>query len=246
MSWKHDKLSNSEVMKEFEKVAYDKGMIKDNSIANAAKRIKGDIKSDNLISNLFGFANRLKQEGFDKYAMELEKKIMAYQVSKIAGEKDGEKLLEFAHPEGSPNVGDGEDGNVENLIDQHKKMVEVARKSPMSKKNAKVLADVMVALGQEADINVEDEVNKSNFYKKISFNKLDKLLCIKKLDDAKKLWNIIDDQSGLEKVVINHLDKMIKLFSNINQQNISMDSLRNISFSSQEAYTAISQTYSRI
>lgn len=152
MSWKHDKLSNSEVMKEFEKVAYDKGMIKDNSIAEAAKKIKKDVKSDNLISNLFGFANKLKQEGFEKYAMELEKKIMAYQVSKVAGEKDGEKLLEFAHPEGSPNVGDGELGNVENLIDQHKKMVEVARKSPMSKKNAKVLADVMVALGQNAEL----------------------------------------------------------------------------------------------
>jgi hypothetical protein len=63
-----------------------------------------------------------------------------------AHDEDGEDLINAAHPDGDVNMGDGEHGDVETILSQHKKIVDVVEKMPAGKL-ASYVDQCKVALG---------------------------------------------------------------------------------------------------
>lgn len=105
-----------------------------------------------LDETILKLCQKLHTEGFGKYADELEKKFLQYKAAEThlyrAHDEDGEDLVERAHPDGDVNMGDGEHGDVETIVSQHKKIVDVIQKDPKGKL-AEYIASCKVALGQD-------------------------------------------------------------------------------------------------
>lgn len=156
MTFKHAKFEDSVIMRSLEKVAREKGMIKDEPMQKQASAT--DLKpSNNLMVNILNLCAGLRASGFDKYASELETNFLNYkQATNSLYETDpkaGEKEIETAHPDGSHKLdGVAGDATVETIIDKHLKMLEVSNKDPNGKleSSASVLRAVKKALGQVA------------------------------------------------------------------------------------------------
>lgn len=143
---------DSSVLWNMAKIADDKGMIKP-SISKIASTITKEAKlGEDVIENIMILSSQLRKNGFDKYAEVLEGKVINYKRAEHlykAHNEDGEDVLNFAHPEGSVKVNDAQDGNgeVEDLLDVQKKMLEIAKKNPkISKANLEVVNQCMIAL----------------------------------------------------------------------------------------------------
>lgn len=161
MTYKHIKFQDSETMRSLVKVAYDKGLLKEESgidkiVKKASKNPALDLSaSENVQESLLKLCAGLRAKGFAAYASKIEDKIAQIKVAEVhmynVHDETGEELLEFAHPEGSPEVAPAEndEGTVEDLIEIHNKVKEVAEKSASVSKmsKAEVIKAVKVALG---------------------------------------------------------------------------------------------------
>lgn len=155
MSYKHTKFTESETMRSLEKLAREKGWVKPEPITKQASSELDLTPSLNLTENIIKLCNGLKKAGFDKYAVELEDKLMAYKKAaslyEVSDEK-GEDLVDAAHPKGSHKLEgvDSDEATVETILDQHLKLMEVINKKPHGKlaSSRDVLNAVKIALGQ--------------------------------------------------------------------------------------------------
>lgn len=136
MTLKHIKFSDSAVMRSLERLAIDKGMVKNEEVVKTASVVE---PSGNLFEDMVRLANGLRSKGFVKEAVELEDKIFNLKQAEVhlyrVMDEDGEDLLEFAHPEGDVEVApaQSEYGKVETLLGSHLKMKEVALRDPKGK-----------------------------------------------------------------------------------------------------------------
>jgi hypothetical protein len=152
MTFKHVKFGDSVTMRSLEKVAQEKGWIKNDPITKTASG--PDLNpSVNFMENVVKLCSGLRHSGFDKYADELENAFVAYkQADKsydVSNEK-GEDLIEAAHPEGGHQM-EGVEGDayVEDILEKHLKMLEVSNKEPTAKKSSKdILKAVKTVLAQ--------------------------------------------------------------------------------------------------
>lgn len=187
MTFKHDKLGNSEVMRELEAIAIKKGMMKPlQAVKTASVREEFSI-SDNFNVNVISLCNGLRARGLSKYAEELEGKYLAMKQAEamydVQSKKENE-LLEMAHPDGSAILKDMAGDNViETLGDQQKKMIEVLNKEPTGKvKNAKALVGLINIYAQTEPVKSErepsfDEIIKLRYeFSKIEFSKAEALV----------------------------------------------------------------------
>jgi hypothetical protein len=117
----------------------------------------------------------LRDKGLTTYADTLEEKFITYKRAANvhlyrAHDEDGEDLINAAHPDSDPNMGDGDLGDVENLLTKHKKIVDVIKKEPSGKLGSYVeqckvaLGASFLALAQEKTENnydaAKDAINK--------------------------------------------------------------------------------------
>jgi hypothetical protein len=159
MTFKHVKFEDSPTMRALEKVAREKGLVKPEPLTKKASVVKkADLTpSDNLMENILKLCNGLREKGMVKDASELETKYLQYKQAQTlyeAHKETGEDLLEEAHPEGSHKLVDVDSAEavVEDLLDKHDLIEEVAEKEPKAKLSdaASVIGAVKNVLGQFA------------------------------------------------------------------------------------------------
>src|SRR5579864_7085725 len=157
MTFKHVKFEDSPTMRALEKVAREKGLVKPEPLTKKASLVKkADLTpSDNLMENILKLCNGLREKGFVKDASDLETKYLQFKQAQTLYEtskETGEDLLGDAHPEGSHKLEgvDSAEAVVEDLLDRHDMIEEVAEKEPKAKLSdaASILRAVKKALGQ--------------------------------------------------------------------------------------------------
>ena len=173
MTIKHIKFEDSEIMRSFEKVAKEKGLVQPDSVESrlvrmaATKTIEPAI-TDNVTVNLLKLCSGLRDKGFAKYATAIETKMMAVKQAETSDlydvqDEDGTDLLERAHPDGSVLMAPAQDegGVVEDLLDRQEKILEVAKKEP---KTANIILMCRIALGQgnSEAVSIEEAPEEEN------------------------------------------------------------------------------------
>ncbi len=140
MTIKHINFSDSPVMRGLERNA-----IKNKTFQPKAEEIVKQASlnkyasTNNLYNDMFILASGLRQSGFLKEAEILENKIIICKQADThlyrAIDEDGEDLIDFAHPDGSVHISDAKDdnGNIENPLSKHKKIVDIVNKQPTGK-----------------------------------------------------------------------------------------------------------------
>lgn len=154
MTFKHVKFGDSVTMRSLEKVAHEKGWIKEDSIKKTASKFINLAPSNSFMENIVKLCAGLRNSGFDKYAEDLEVSFMVYKRADknydISGEK-GEDLIDAAHPEGGHQMeGIEGDAYIETILEKHLKLTEVAEKNPTAKAAKNILKDVKMVLAQSA------------------------------------------------------------------------------------------------
>lgn len=110
----------------------------------AQKPKVADVKVENHIPSsldekLLILCEHLRQNGFDKYASNLEDRMLILKQADVhmyrVHDEDGEDLVDLAHPDGDAHMADAKDknGDVETIVSQHKKIVDVITKEPNGK-----------------------------------------------------------------------------------------------------------------
>lgn len=160
MTFKHVKFQDSAVMRSLERVAQEKGLVKEEDLVKTASLSKkADLTpSDNLLENLLKLSAGLRESGFSKYADELEDRAFAYKQAQTLYEtskEKGEDLVDAAHPNGSHKLEDvdgDELATVETIIDQQLKDLEMIEKKPTGKlaSSKDILKAVMMVLADGA------------------------------------------------------------------------------------------------
>jgi hypothetical protein len=150
---KHINLKDSVVMKELVKIGLEKGFIKPREQIKQASSQKNEINSNSpAIEQALLLADKLRNKGYIKDAEALEYKILLYKTAESthlyrAIDEDGEDIINFAH-EGDVKVAPAKDGlgDVETILSQHKKMVDIALKE----KKANLINDLSIILNKTA------------------------------------------------------------------------------------------------
>ena len=172
MTFKHGKFSESVVMRSLEKVAREKGLVKEEDFVKTAtvtKRANLNPSSDPLVS-LMRLGEGLREAGYEKLAVEIEDKALAFKQAQTLYEtskETGEDLIDFAHPKGSHKLEgvDGTEAVIETILDQHLKSVKMVEKKPTGKlaSHRDILNAVKKVLGQEVpDLSVSEEKMRSS------------------------------------------------------------------------------------
>ncbi|HEY5268398.1 MAG TPA: hypothetical protein VII94_04665 [Candidatus Saccharimonadales bacterium] len=162
MTFKHVKFEDSPIMRSLEKVAQEKGLIKPNvleKIASCPKKLDMTPTSD-LMENIFKLCTGLRAQGFTKAATELEVKYLNYKQAQTLYEahaEKGEDLIEAAHPKGSHHLEnvEGDEAVFEDILDKHKKIVDVVNKTPNGKlsESSAVINAVKTVLSEKKNKN---------------------------------------------------------------------------------------------
>jgi len=137
MTFKHVKFEDSAIMRSLEKVAREKGLIKEEDLIKKASKSIDLSPTPVLLVNLLKLANGLRDKGYDDAAAELENKAIAYKQAQSLYEtskEKGEDLIDAAHPKGSHKL-EGVEGDAlfETILDQHLADLEVVEKKPTGK-----------------------------------------------------------------------------------------------------------------
>ncbi len=152
--------------------------------------------NNDLFLNVIKLAEGLRNLGQHQYAAELEENLLNYK--RAFKEKAGEALIHEAHPKGSVQVGEGPYGILEDIIDQHLKIVKIVEKTPTGKYASfkTILKDVKIALA-------EDKKTEADWLNKIRKNVAD---CKRRFEDV---LSFIKDQTDWKW----KLDNMLGMYS---------------------------------
>jgi hypothetical protein len=166
MTFKHTQFGDSVTMRSFEKVAQEKGLIKNDPMKKIAS-VPDLMPSSNFMENVLKLCSGLRHSGFNKYADELETAFVTYKQAdksyNISNEK-GEDLIEAAHPEGGHQMEDVEgDAYVEDILEKHLKMLEVSNKQPSAKmaSGKDILKAVKLVLSQDTNTLVASKLQEA-------------------------------------------------------------------------------------
>lgn len=156
MTFKHSKFEDSVTMRSLERIAKANGWVKPEPITKSASGV--DLTpSMSLVENVLKLCAGLRQAGFEKYAGELETKLLSYKQAQTLYEvskEKGEDLVDAAHPKGShklENV-EGDEAVFETIVDRHLKMLEKIEKMPTGKlaSSRDVIGAVKLVFAQDA------------------------------------------------------------------------------------------------
>jgi hypothetical protein len=121
------------------------------------KPIFAQAEDTSLTATLLKLCNKLRAEGYNKYAESIENKFVNYKTAGVhlyqAHKETGEDLVDQAHPDGDNKiVSDVSDnnGDVETIVSKHKKIVDIVNKQPTGKL-ASYVEQCKIALGAPVD-----------------------------------------------------------------------------------------------
>lgn len=169
MTFKHTKFEDSPTMRALEKVAKEKGLVKtENLQKKAAIAKKADYTpTSDLMENILKLCAGLRASGLEKEAIEVETSYLNYKRAQTLYEtskEKGEDLIQSAHPKGSHKLEgvEGDEATIEDIIDQHLKMMKSVEKKPTGKLSSHaILNAVKVVLAQEvAPEESEEELSR--------------------------------------------------------------------------------------
>jgi len=156
MTFKHVKFEDSPTMRSLERVAKEKGLVKSEPMVKQAAKQEDLAPTADLMTNVLKLCDGLRKAGMDKYADEVETNFLNYKQAQTLYEtskEKGEDLVHDAHPKGSHKLEgvEGEEATVEDIIDQHSKIEEVATKEPKATlaSSLDILKAVKVALADD-------------------------------------------------------------------------------------------------
>ena len=195
MTFKHIKFDNSPVMRSLERIAREKGLVKESLLEKIASRSAMVKKADltpttNLTENLIKLCSGLREEGFDKYANELESTFMMFKQAQTLYEtskETGEDLVDMAHPKGSHTLeGVSGDAVFETIIDQQLKDIKMVEKKPTGKlSNAKEIIDAVkyaFLKNSETESEKQSKLIDLEMHKNIDFDNLRKNIAFDELN----------------------------------------------------------------
>ena len=241
MTYKNTTFDQSPTMLSLEKIAAEKGWLKNDPIKKEAKK-----KSpEDLLGNLVVLCEKLRENGFNNYARDLESKFL---LMKTAASKDscydvtnetGEDVIENAHQDGSVKLDKkwSDDGIVETVLDQHKKVLDVIKKMPKGKLSSKnIINAVKIVLAEDVktksikDLSNEELDEKIEIFLKGSQRLFNKAFALIKnqgdltqplqtlMDPRPSLVGIVESffeltnqRPVLEKTIREAIDELIKL-----------------------------------
>lgn len=156
MTYKHIDFSSSPTMRSLERVAKEKGWIKEEPLTKTAA-VKTDLTpSNSLLDNVLKLCAGLRDRGFEKQASELEINLLNYKQAQTLYEttpEKGEDLVHAAHPQGSHKLegldAENDGAVVEDILDQHAKNLQMIEKKPTGKlaSISEAIEAVKVAIG---------------------------------------------------------------------------------------------------
>lgn len=242
MTFKHNKFSDSAVMRSFEKVAVNKGLVKVDPVVKTASKKTDFNPTSNLTENILKLCSGLRMHGMNKYAEELEGNLLNYKKAQNlydVTKETGEDVVEFAHPKGSHKLEDVDSSEAvfEDILDRHEKIKKVVDKKPTGKleTSAQVINAVLIALGEEEVTEQERENLAKQFASAAK----------QAIDNAKATNNKINIDESIKENCNTHLsialsavDKILngKLESSVaNEGLISLDKAKNSLYT--EAFT---------
>ena len=214
MTFKHNKFEDSPVMRSLEKLAQEKGLIKNDPLHKVASRsAKANLTpSQDLMENLIKLCDGLRAEGLYAFANEIETSFLMYKKAEaMYADSNGEDIINQAHPKGSPKLDVEGDGVVETIIDRHLKMIEVVEKRPTGKlTNAKeIIRAVKMAtqIVRSAQNPAPTEANRYNIAAQTEIEKLryviNNIIANRDRDSGKaSMWGG-ENLQGLEKLIPN-------------------------------------------
>ncbi len=158
MTFKHNKFDDSPVLRSLEKIAIDKGIIKNDVPTKSVKSLVEErdfSPTGNLSQDILRLCAGLRKSNLHSHASELEEKFLKFKTANTlyqTSKEKGEDLVDFAHPKGSHKLeGVSGDAVVETILDKHLKMLNVVNKKPTGKlSTAQAINSVKKALGQAA------------------------------------------------------------------------------------------------
>src|SRR5713101_2217630 len=136
MTYKHNDFQSSPTMRSLAKIASNNGWIKA-EVAEEKPAQPDLFPTTNLTQNILKLCNGLRNSGLNKYAEELEGKLMNYKQANSLYEtsnEEGKDLIDAAHPKGSHKL-EGVEGDavIETILDQHIKILDKINKKPTGK-----------------------------------------------------------------------------------------------------------------
>lgn len=176
MTFKHGKFSDSPTLRSLERLAIQKGWYKDEPVVKTASP-KLDLRVTNsLTNNIMVLCAGLRAKGFDEDAEEIEEKFIEY---KKASKNELEDLVHEAHPKAAKV----NDELVENIIEKHLTMLDVANKMATGKlsSSSDVLKAVKMVLGQASGDAIK-EIKDNLSHAKNQMNVINKLCIDEGLD----------------------------------------------------------------
>ncbi len=253
MTFKHINFEDSETMRSLVKLAKEKGLVKEDPLKKiASRKPKLDLRpTENLSENLMKLCSGLRASGMEKYAEELELTFIQYKQA-AASECDN-KLIQDAHPKGSPFLeGVAGDAVIETIIDEHLAMMRVVEKMPTGKlSNAKsIINAVKTSLGEELPIDIDDSRKQllgkdylSKGYENISAGANSLITVLPNFLPSGIASNYIDDLKQINKDIANfkkEADSDVKIdqykmnivFNYIHQVRIKRDAFVKLNFNS--------------
>lgn len=196
MTFKHGKFSDSPTLRSLERLAIQKGWYKDEPVIKTASP-KLDLRVTNsLTNNIMVLCAGLRAKGFEENAEEIEERFMEY---KKASKDELEDLVHEAHPKDVKVNGQ----LVENIIDKHLTMLDVANKMATGKLSAAsdILKAVKTVLGQASNETIIEIKNilsdAKNQMKVINANCVDEGLVSKWTSLDANFDAVINNPSGL-------------------------------------------------
>jgi hypothetical protein len=177
MTLKHIEFTDSEVLRELERLAADKGDYAETDlIKTASATVENYEPTDDLFNDVIRLASGLRTRGLDKQADELENKLFVRQSAKKKMEEskkdDGEKLLDQAHPEGDVEISPSSSGLGKVWTEQSakKEILKVVQKTPTGKlaeRMENIIKAASDALGLEKKAQVVTMPNKQTVSQKL-------------------------------------------------------------------------------
>lgn len=170
MTFKHIKFEDSPVMRSLERMTLEGNSPIEKKASKEIPK-KDMLPTENVFENLTKLCSGLRDIGLGRYADELEHNYMDYKQADAAyltnSKDNGEKMLQDAHPEGSPKISDSEYAIIENIIDQHLKTIKQIEKMPTGKlsSSAEIIDAVKISLGN--DIGTSIDARKKAAYAKL-------------------------------------------------------------------------------
>lgn len=197
MTYKKADFYSSPTMRQFSKIASDKGWLKSEKPIEK----KASITSEpvGFVENAISLTAELRKQNnvvLNKLAEEIEYNLMQYKVASVYGvfNETGEDLVDQAHPDGSHKMeGMIGDAVIETVVDQQKKIHEVVFKKPKGKLANRELIELVKQASIIFDTKEEKEMKAevSELFKKYVEIPINGIVnnMIKWVDDGKLSMN---------------------------------------------------------